>query len=120
MATLQPTWGEIVDAHSALTADDLLRLPDDGYTYELYEGMLMRKMTSPAHGVICQRLRFELGLYARATGIISQDQIAQNVLFDLAPGTANRATLAPDIAILRPTTPLSWNVPRDTPLLAVG
>ena len=120
MATVQPTWGEIVDSHSSLTADDLLRLPDDGYRYELYEGTLVREMTSPGHGAICQRIGFELGLYARASGVIKPDQIIQNALFDLASaGSANREVFAPDVALLRSTAPPSWNVPRDTPLLAV-
>jgi Uma2 family endonuclease len=119
MTTIQPTWGEIIEAPPTMTADDLLNLPDDGYKYELYEGVLVREMTSPGHGAICQRLGGELYVYARATGF--PNPIVQNALFNLAPaGSPNRVVFAPDLAILRATTPLSWtNVPRDTPLLAV-
>ncbi len=119
MATLQPTWGEIIDAHSALTADDLLRLgDDDGGKYELYEGMLVREMTSPGHADICQRLGVELGVYARTTGY--PNRILQNALFDLTPpGAASRVTLAPDLSIMRGSAAPSWNVPHAAPLLAV-
>jgi hypothetical protein len=50
------------------TADDLLRLPDDGGRYELYAGMLMRETMSSGHGDTCQRLGGELGLYVRSSG----------------------------------------------------
>jgi hypothetical protein len=33
MASQQPTWGEIVAAAPDMTADNLLRLPDDSYKY---------------------------------------------------------------------------------------
>ena len=50
MSAVRPTWGEVFDAPPGTTGDDLLRLPDDGYKYELFEGMLVREMTSPEHG----------------------------------------------------------------------
>jgi hypothetical protein len=94
-------------------------LPDDGSKYELYEGALVREMTSPAHGVICQRLGFTLGLYAQTTGVLQQ-RIAQNALFDLTlPGMTARTVLAPNLAKLRPSTIPSWSVPQETPLLAI-
>ena len=60
MSAVRPTWGEVFDAPPGTTGDDLLRLPDDGYKYELFEGMLVREMTSPDHGEVCQRLGVEL------------------------------------------------------------
>ena len=120
MAMVQPTWGEVVEMPEATTGEDLLRLPDDGYCYELYEGVVVRTMTSPAHGVVCQRLGFALSLYAQATGAIRQDQIAQNALFDLTlPGAAKRTVLAPDLVIMRPSTIPDWHVPHTSPLIAV-
>ncbi len=103
----------------ATSADDLVRLPDDGYRYELYEGVLVREMTFAGHGAVCQRLGVELGIYARTTGYANP--IVQNTLVDLTPaGATSRTVLAPDLAILRMTTPLSWTtVVREPPLLAV-
>jgi Uma2 family endonuclease len=119
MAKLLPTWGEIVDPHSTLSPDDLLRLHDeDGCKYELYEGVLMREMTSPGHADLCQRLGVELGIYARLTGY--PNRILQNALFDLTPpSSTQRITLAPDVSIMRGGAAPSWNVPHATPLLAV-
>lgn len=118
MATVRPTWGEVSPAPPAMTADDLMRLEDDGFGYELYEGMLVRTMTSPGHGDICQRLGFELGRYARTTGF--PRRILQNTLFDLTPpGATARLVLAPGVAICRTNAPPVWNVPHETPLLAV-
>jgi len=59
------------------------------------------------HCAVCQRIGCELGLYARTAGY--PNHIAQNALFDLTPpGAAARTALAPDVAIMRPGTPLSW------------
>lgn len=119
MTTIQPTWGEVFQLPSTTTADDLLRLPDNGSRYELYEGVVVRGMTSAGHGDLCQRLGGELYLYARSTGYTNR--IVQNTLFDLTlPGALARTALAPDLAIMRGTTPLVWNtVPHDAPLLAI-
>jgi Uma2 family endonuclease len=119
MAKLLPTWGEIVDPHSTLTPDDLLRLgEDDGAKYELYEGVLVREMTSPGHADICQRLGGELYIYARNAGY--PNRILQNALFDFTPpGAATRITFAPDISIMRGSAAPPWNVPHVAPLLAV-
>ena len=116
--TAQPMWGEVFAAPPGTTGEDLLRLPDDGYKYELYEGALVREMTSPGHGDICQRLGVELGIYARTSGFANR--IVQNALFDLTPAGATRKTvLAPDLAILSSGALPSWTVPQETPLLAV-
>jgi len=122
MSTIHPSWGQVFLVPSSTTADDLLRLPDDGSKYELYDGRLVREggeMTSAGHGILCHRLSMALGTYALSAGFANP--IAHNMLFDLsAPGAATRTVLAPDVAILRGTTPASWaSVPRDTPLLAV-
>jgi len=48
----------------AITADELLHMPDDGYKYELVAGRL-RKMTPAGslHGVVGMRLAIALGAY---------------------------------------------------------
>jgi Uma2 family endonuclease len=122
MTTIRPSWGEVFLVPPGTTADDLLRMPDDGCKYELYDGLLVREggeMTSAGHGVLCQRLGLVLGSYAQTAGFANP--IAQNMLFDLTPaGVPERITFAPDLSILRATTPLSWtSVPHDAPLLAV-
>lgn len=118
MAVPQPTWGEVYEVPATTTAQDLLRLPDDGSKYELYEGTLVREMTSPGHGDICHRLSVELGIYARTYGF--SNRIVQNALFDLTlPGATRRTVLAPDVAILRTSARPTWDVPREIPLLAV-
>ncbi len=119
MTTIRPAWGEVFRVPPSTSADDLVRLPDDGYRYELYEGVLVREMTFAGHGAIWQRLGVELGIYARTTGYANP--IVQNTLVDLAPaGATARTVLAPDLAILRATTPLSWTtVVREPPLLAI-
>jgi Uma2 family endonuclease len=119
MAALVPSWGETFEMPTATSADDLLRLPDDGYKHELFEGTLVREMTSPGHGAVCHRLSVELGVYARASGFANP--IVQNTLFDLSqPGRVGRTVLAPDVAILRAGAAQSWDaVPHEPPLLAV-
>jgi Uma2 family endonuclease len=118
MTTIHPTWGEVFQAPPNTTGDDLLRLPDDGYKYELYEGELVREMTPPEHGAICHRLDVELGIYARTVSL--PNQIVQNALFDLTPPAApQRVVLAPDVAIRRVGAPTTWAVPHETPLLVM-
>ncbi len=118
MTTIHPTWGQVFAAPPGTTGEDLLRLPDDGSKYELYEGALVREMTSPGHGDICHRLDGELYLYARTTGFANR--IVQNALFDLTlPGATTKTVLAPDLAIMRSSASPTWGVPHETPLLAI-
>jgi Uma2 family endonuclease len=120
MTATRRLWGEVFEVPATTTADDLLRLPDDGSKYELFEGVLVREggeMTSAGHSAVCQRLGGVLFMYAQATSF--PNQILQNALFDLTPpGGATRLVLAPDVAIMRATTPVAWTVPTDSPLLA--
>jgi Uma2 family endonuclease len=119
MITTRRVWGEEFEVPVTTTADDLLRLPDDGSKYELFEGILVREggeMPSAGHGVLCQRLGGVLFMYAQATSF--PNQILQNALFDRTPlGVSTRLVLAPDVAIMRATTPVTWTVPTDPPLL---
>jgi Uma2 family endonuclease len=118
MTTSRTLWGDVFEVPSTTTADDLLRLPDDGGTHELYEGVLVREMTSPEHGEICQRLGVELGIYARSTGFAGH--VAQNALYDLTPPSSpTRVVLAPDLSIRRAGMPKTWSVPQEAPLVAV-
>lgn len=115
---LEPLWGSVSLAPPNMTGDDLLRLPDDGNSNELFEGMVISTMTSPGHGDVCQRLGFKMGLWALTTNF--PNRILQNALYDLTKAGAKRRTvLAPDISITRYQHRPVWNVPQDIPLLAV-
>jgi Uma2 family endonuclease len=118
MTTIRPTWGEVFEVPPTTTADDLLRLPDDGAKYELFEGVLVREMTSPGHGEICQRLGGILFVYANSAKF--PNRILQNALFALSvPGDTTRTVLAPDVSIMRSGSAPTWGVPQESPLLAV-
>ena len=82
MAALHLAWGEVFGVPATTSAADLLRLPADGNKHELYEGVLVREMTAPGHGEICQRLGGELCVYAKATGLPNRIVEVWN-----APGT---------------------------------
>ena len=81
----------------AITADELLHMPDDGYKYELVAGRL-RKMTPAGslHGVVGMRLAIALGAYVddQHLGVL----FAADTGFKLAsnPDTVR----APDIAFV--------------------
>ena len=81
----------------AITADELLLMPDDGYKYELVEGRLRK--TTPAgslHGVVGMRLAIALGAYLddHHLGVL----FAADTGFKLA--TNPDTVRAPDIAFV--------------------
>jgi Uma2 family endonuclease len=107
----------MAQAMRAITAEDLFRMPDDGYKYELVAGRL-RKMTPAGalHGVIASRLHVALAVYAkrRRAGVICTADTG----FKL---TSNPDTVrAPDVAFVsRARIPASgiptgyWSGPPD-------
>jgi Uma2 family endonuclease len=119
MFTQQPVWGETYLVSATMTGEDVLRLPDDGRKYELFEGVLVQDaMATPKHGIICQRLGGMLGMYAIQHQFTNT--ILQNGLFDLTPpGAAHRTVLAPDISIMRGVIAAATNVTTDIPLIAI-
>ncbi len=59
-------WGEIVSNVPHMTVDDLLAYPDDGYRYELVEGVLIRLAGSrPKAGRATRRLYRQLDAFVR-------------------------------------------------------
>src|SRR5262249_55007946 len=53
-----------------ITADELLRMPDDGYRYELVEGELRRMAPAGSeHGATIVKLTIPLGQYVEANGL---------------------------------------------------
>ncbi len=117
---LRQLWGETYLIPADITGDELLRYPDDGYTNEVYEGILVKTMTTPGHAITCQVLGRILGNYGVAMGF-PDTRILQNALFDFTlPGTPKKTILAPDIAILRSDAPSGLNnVTHDVPMIAV-
>lgn len=81
-----------------LTADDLFRLPDDGYRYELVNGEL-RQMTPSGfeHGAVVASLTAPLALHvkARRLGVVCGAETG--FLISRDPDTV----LAPDVAFVR-------------------
>ena len=59
-------WAEIVPDVGPMTTDDLLKLPDDGWRYELVDGVLVR-MPPPGfrHGDIALELGSVLRVYTK-------------------------------------------------------
>jgi len=82
------------------TADELLRMPDDGHRYDLVEGEL--RMMSPAgfeHGAIAQCIGARLAAYVRdhALGLVAAAETGFLIAHN--PDTV----LAPDVAFVRQT-----------------
>ena len=117
--TLAP-WGDLVPDAPRMTVADLLRLPDDGFQYEVVEGKLIRM---PPSGIdashLAVRLIIELGAYVRdrRLGVVT----GADGTYELAPGTG----LAPDVAFLPagrvppPNSPEYRQAARGAPALAV-
>jgi Uma2 family endonuclease len=81
-----------------VTAEELLRMPDDGYRYELVRGEL-RKMTPAGfgHGVTVVNLTVPLGRHVRLHGLGVVCGAETGFILASAPDTV----LAPDVAFVR-------------------
>ena len=97
--TLAP-WGEIVPNVSAMTVDDLLALPDDGWRYELVEGRLVRM---PPSGYRASRIagRLYVAVLAFADAHARGAVTPPDGGYDLGPAGQKDTTLAPDVAFVR-------------------
>ena len=63
-------WAEVVPGYGRVTVDALLSVPDDGYVYEVVEGMLVRVAGSGNRATrLALRLGGRLGAYADARGL---------------------------------------------------
>ena len=112
--TLAP-WAEpVADAPIGLTADALLALPDDGYTYELVEGRLVRM---PGSGLEASSIAAYLVslltffVRPRALGVITDGTGEYNLT---RPGEERETALIPDVACVR----AGRLPPRDSPAYA--
>ena len=98
--TLAP-WAEVVPHKGDMTVDDLLSLPDDGWRYEVIEGVLVRMAGSGAWATtIGRRLaarlgdyvdEHDLGLVTGADGVFKFPGAESGVLPDVGYLTAAQA-----------------------------
>ncbi len=96
-------------AAKIITADQLFRMPDDGFRYELWEGEL-RQMTPAGfqHGAIASSLASHLSQYvvAHQLGLITAAETG--FLISRDPDTV----LAPDIGFVRQTRLREIGIPK--------
>ncbi len=95
-----PAWGQPLIGSAEYTIDDVQRIPDDGFRYELYRGVLIRMPgTGGLHGLICQFIGRIMEEYWRGRG--ERFRVLQNVGFDFtfAEDPSHSTMLVPDIAI---------------------
>jgi Uma2 family endonuclease len=94
-------WGEYVPNVGSLTVDEFAQLPDeDGWTYELYQGRLIR-MPGPGgeHGMIQWRLTSLLATYLNEHHIAGQPFGTACYYFPLPSG---EEILSPDLSYIAP------------------
>ena len=104
-------WAEVVpDAPYPMTTDALHALPDDGWTYELVQGVLVRMpLSSGGASNVSARLLIRLGAYVEdnGLGIMTSEQGG----YRLDPAHPRETEVAPDVAFVRadrapsPTSP---------------
>jgi len=107
-----------------MTVDDLHAIPDDGYVYELVQGVLVRMpMSGLRASSVGMRLAIRLGAYVEdnSLGVITGEQGG----YRLDPAHPLDTEVAPDVAFVRadrlpsPTSPDDDKAPRLAPDLAV-
>jgi Uma2 family endonuclease len=99
--TIAP-WAEIVpDAPYPMTAEELARLPEDRWHYELVDGRLARMPpTGAEHGDVALKLAAELYSYVKAHRL-GRVFAAETGFLLTIPGTINQTELAPDAAFVK-------------------
>jgi len=93
-------WAEIVPNAPPMTTEELHALPDDGWTYELVSGVLVRMpLSSGRASSIGMRLAARLGTYVEdhGLGVITGEQGG----YRLDPDHPRDTEVAPDIAFVR-------------------
>ncbi len=117
-------WAEIVPNMPPMTVDDLHAMPDDGWAYELVQGVLVRMpLSSGGASTIGYRLGIRLGVYVEdnGLGVITGEQGG----YRLDPAHPQDTEVAPDVGFVRterapaPTSPEYFKAWRLAPDLAV-
>lgn len=115
-----PAWGQPLLGGSSFTAADVERLPDDGFRYEVYRGVLIRMpRTGRLHGLICQFIGRILESYWRGRG--EKFRVVQNVGFDFtfSGDPAQTTMLVPDVAVQANNDPPDPGIGIVPPLIAI-
>jgi Uma2 family endonuclease len=98
-ATLAP-WAEVVPGGGSLTIDDLAALPDDGWLYELVEGVLVRMPPSGFEASnVAARLLVALGYFVQTQGL--GEVTGSDGGYALNPRRPKQTVLAPDAGFVR-------------------
>ncbi len=118
-------WAEVVPHRPPMTTDELHALPDDGWTYELVHGVLVRMpLSSFGASNVGMRLAARLSVYVEDNdlGAVTGEQGG----YRLDPAHPLDTELAPDVAFVRadrlpPATSPDYykNAPQLAPDLAV-
>ena len=117
-------WAEIVPNMPPRTVDDLHAMPDDGWAYELVQGVLVRMpLSSGGASTIGYRLGIRLGVYVEdnGLGVITGEQGG----YRLDPAHPRDTEMAPDVGFVRterapaPTSPEYFKAWQLAPDLAV-
>ncbi len=93
-------WAEVVPNMPPMTVDDLHAIPDDGWTYELIAGVLVRMpLSSPGASNVGYLLGSRLSVYVEdhALGIVTGEQGG----YRLDPAHPLDTEVAPDVAFVR-------------------
>jgi Uma2 family endonuclease len=103
-------WAEVVPNRAPMTVDDMHAIPDDGWTYELVSGVLVRMpLSSGGASSVGSRLLARLQIYVddNGLGIVTGEQGG----YRLDPAHPLETEVAPDVAFVRagraplPTSP---------------
>ncbi len=93
-------WAEIVPNMPPMTVDELHALPDDGWAYELVQGVLVRMpLGSFGASKVGMRLAIRLGAYIEDNGLgaLTGEQGG----YRLDPAHPDQTELGPDLAFVR-------------------
>ena len=115
-----PVWGQPLFGGGVHTASDVERIPDDGFRYEVYRGVLIRMPgTGGEHGFICQFICEVLAAYWRSLG--ERYRVLQNVGFDFtfSGDPAQTTMLIPDVAVSSENIRYGPGIVQTPPMLAV-
>ena len=115
-----PAWGQPLLGGSRHTADDVERMPDDGFRYEVYRGVLIRMPgTGGSHGAICQFIGRFIDDYWRGLG--ERYRVRQNMGFDFSftGDPAQSTMLVPDVAVTADNSFPDPGIGQTPPLIAI-
>jgi len=93
-------WAEIVPNMPPMTVDELHAIPDDGWAYELVQGVLVRMPMSGLRATtIGYRLGSRLGVYVEdnSLGVVTGEQGG----YRLDPAHPRDTEVAPDVGFIR-------------------